>query len=397
MLSCYIPLYIYPDWYNGPPTYQWTPLIDAITNNPTVQFYIVLNINNGPDASQNADYVHGIADLIAASTGNLKILGYVFTSYGARLIADVKADIDSWNNFYNPNIDGILLDEMASVTGSESYYTEITDYAKTTVGLSEVWGNPGNPTIESYIPTVDTIIVYEGTTQPSLSIFESSTFYPNYNKSKFAVNIFAQTVFDEQYIRDLDAAQYISHLHYTDDTLPNPYDTFATYLNDLLILLVSLPPDSSPVSYVQGVDYISITAEVRELARSVINSSVDFTDAEIIRYQYMRYSQIRTITDKDNWASTDREFGALQLIETKLAAADIMQHYGTANDVAVWQAMIAEAMDELKETVENMEATTGGGAESGNIVETDYKSWNLNPNVPPPNRLSNVGISEIDF
>lgn len=156
------------------------------------------------------------------------------------------------------------------------------------------------------------------------------------------------------------------------------------------------------MSYTVFVDYISITAEVRELARSVVNTSVDFTDAEIIRYQYMRYSQIRTITDKDDWATTDREFGALQLIETKLAAADIMQHYGTANDVAVWQAMIAEAMDELEKTVENMEAETGGG-ETGNIVETDYKSWNLNELVAPPNRLTNSNssageaITEIDF
>ena len=150
------------------------------------------------------------------------------------------------------------------------------------------------------------------------------------------------------------------------------------------------------MAYVSGIDYISVTAEVRELARSVVNTSVDFTDAEIIRYQYMRYSQIRTITDKDDWDSLDREFGSLQLVETVLTAVSILQHYGSPNDIPVWQAMEASAMLELTKIVDNMEATTGG-AESGNILETDYKSWNLNDDVMPPNRLANIGISEVDF
>ena len=384
-LSCYVPLYIYPNWWVGSP-YQWTPVIDAIANNPTLQFYVVLNISNGPDTTLNSDYQHGISDLIAASTAadNLKILGYVFTSYGARLIADVKQDIDRWDNFYNPDIDGILLDEMASVTGSESYYSDIANYAKTTVGMSEVWGNPGNPTTQNYINTVDTIIIYEGSTQPSLETFATSTFSPNFDKSKFAVNIFGQTVLDTQYIQDLDAAAYIGHIHYTDDTMPNPYDVLPTYLNNLLLLLVSLPPDSSSITmaYVQGIDYISITAEVRELARSVVTA--DFTNSEIIRYQYMRYSQIRTMTQKDDWTETDREFGSLQLIETKLAASDIMEHYGTPQDIGLWQAIRESALMELKQTIDYM--TTSSVDVSGTIIETPYKSWNLNPDAPIPTR-----------
>jgi hypothetical protein len=145
--------------------------------------------------------------------------------------------------------------------------------------------------------------------------------------------------------------------------------------------------------YVSGTDYISITAEVRELAHSVV--SADFTDDEIIRFQYMRYSGIRTDTDKDDWDANDREFGKLQLIETKLAASDIIEHYGTVNDIALWQAMRESALSELKELVGNMDTSTG--EESGSILETDYKSWNLNELVEPPNRLSNVGIAEVDF
>ena len=140
------------------------------------------------------------------------------------------------------------------------------------------------------------------------------------------------------------------------------------------------------MSYTQGIDYISITAEVRELARSVVTA--DFTDAEIIRYQYMRYSQIRTMTQKDDWYFQDREYGSLQLIETKLAASDLMEHYGTPQDVAMWQAIRESALSELKGTIDYMTTTTG--AESGSIQVTAFKSWNLNSSVAAPNRLKNI-------
>jgi hypothetical protein len=136
------------------------------------------------------------------------------------------------------------------------------------------------------------------------------------------------------------------------------------------------------LSYVQGIDYISITAEVRELARSVVTA--DFTPDEIIRYQYMRYSQIRTMTQKDDWTAQDREFGSLQLIETKLAASDIMEHYGTPQDIGLWQAIRESALMELKQTIDYM--TTSSVDVSGTIIETPYKSWNLNPDAPIPTR-----------
>lgn len=170
-----------------------------------------------------------------------------------------------------------------------------------------------------------------------------------------------------------------------------PFMNAAANFLFILLILSHFFIQALILSYVQGLDYISITAEVRELARSVV--TVDFTDAEIIRYQYMRYSQIRTVTQKDDWLSTDREFGALQLIETKLAASDIMEHYGTPQDVAMWQAIRESAMSELKQTVDYMSTSTSSGA-STTILETSYKSWNLNSDVASPNRLNNSNVGE---
>ena len=153
------------------------------------------------------------------------------------------------------------------------------------------------------------------------------------------------------------------------------------------------------MSYVFGTDYISITDEVRELARSVVDSAIDFTDDEIIRYQFMSYSQIRTATDYDTWIPTDREYGALQVVETELAASYIIEHYGTAADIALWQSMRESAMTMLTKLVDNMQTDTGTAA--GDIRQTAYKSWNLNTVVRPPNRLTNSVLTgfetEVDF
>lgn len=147
--------------------------------------------------------------------------------------------------------------------------------------------------------------------------------------------------------------------------------------------------------YVQFTDFISDTTEVRRLARNVITA--DFTDDQIKSYQYKVYSIIRTETDKDDWIVTDREFGGLQLIETIIAANLIKMHYGdgSSESNAAAQAEIDAAYKELDAIIENLDS--GAGTESGSILETDYKSWNLNTDIEPPNRLANVGISEVDF
>ena len=144
----------------------------------------------------------------------------------------------------------------------------------------------------------------------------------------------------------------------------------------------------------QGIDFISDTSEVERLARNVLVPA-DFTTDQVKSYQYKVYSLIRTLTDKDDWDSGDREFGALQLIETELAAEMIKKHYGDKEEVAAADASIAALMAQLHDIVSNLDTETT--TEGGSVQVTDYKSWNLNPDVPVPNRLRNVGTTEIDF
>ena len=143
--------------------------------------------------------------------------------------------------------------------------------------------------------------------------------------------------------------------------------------------------------------HISDTTECRRLARNVVTA--DFNDTQIESFQDKEYSLITTLTDKDDWDSLDREFGALQLIETKLVAADIIQHYGDSmesTNMAI--AMRDGAMMMLSGPngiIENMDTET---ADSEFAVErTEFKGWGLNSSVSPPNRLGSTSTDTESF
>jgi hypothetical protein len=132
--------------------------------------------------------------------------------------------------------------------------------------------------------------------------------------------------------------------------------------------------------------YISDTTECRRLARNVVTA--DFSDAQIISYQTKEYSFIATMTDKDDWDSGDREFGALQLVETRLVAADLIQHYGDTETIPIWTAMRADAISLLTGTggiTENMDTETS--ETEFLIARTEFKGWGKNTANEPPDRL----------
>jgi Spherulation-specific family 4 len=94
------------------------------------------------------------------------VVGCVYTSYTARSIGSVEADMNSYNNLYG--VQGIFFDEMSNIPGQESYYSSLNAYSKSN-GLSFTVGNPGAPVPSSYVGTMDCIITYENVSAPSIS------------------------------------------------------------------------------------------------------------------------------------------------------------------------------------------------------------------------------------
>jgi len=235
--ALYVPLFIYPNWYAGS-TYNWTPLINAITLYPSVRFVVAINVANGPDTAVNTDYRdHGLLDLRNAANAagtDLKIIGYVFTSYGARAAATVDTDVDRWLAFYPGQLDGIFFDEMENFPGEEAYYQACTNHVKSLGWAGISWGNPGAPSTTGYAATVDTIMVVEtdNASRPNAATMLTRTFSGAFPNSKSAAIIYNQASLDTAYI-DSTITPYVGYYYATNDTLSNPYDTLPTYLNSL--------------------------------------------------------------------------------------------------------------------------------------------------------------------
>ena len=142
--------------------------------------------------------------------------------------------------------------------------------------------------------------------------------------------------------------------------------------------------------------HISDTTECRRLARNVVTA--DFSDVQVQSFQDKEYSFIATMTDKDDWAATDREYGALQLVETRLVAADIIQHYGDTETIPIWTAMRNDALMLLTGAggiTENMDTDT---AETEFLIDrTEFKGWGKNTANEPPDRLQSSATDTEGF
>jgi hypothetical protein len=87
-------------------------------------------------------------------------VGYVYTSYGARDLAAVKADIDTYASKY-PLVTGIFLDEAANDASKISFYTQVYNHIMSKPGYKHAILNPGVAPDQGYLAISTNIMVYE--------------------------------------------------------------------------------------------------------------------------------------------------------------------------------------------------------------------------------------------
>ncbi len=215
--SIMVPAYFYPGTL-------WNSMSNAATRVPLIA---IMNPNNGPDTSQNPDYVAAVNSLRAAGG---KVIGYVYTSYGARATNVVQTDIDRYFSFYS--VDGIFLDEMTndSDTNHLNYYAALYQYIQSKGTNLTVVGNPGINTLEEYLtrPTTDVLVT-----------FEVSTGYGSYAPDGWVTNHLASHFCHLPYnvtnaatmtnYVTLAAGRNAGWIYVTDDKGANPWDTLPTY------------------------------------------------------------------------------------------------------------------------------------------------------------------------
>ena len=202
----------------------WNELNFAAARVPLVA---IMNPNNGPGATQSQNYATAVNNLRAAGG---RVIGYVYTSYGARDTNTVKADIDRYFSFYA--IDGIFLDEMTNdgITTHLDYYASLYRYIQQKGTNVMVVGNPGINTLEVYLtrPTADVLVTFEADVgYPSLVVDGWTKNHLARQFSHLPYNT-ASAATMTNYV-NLAASRNAGWIYVTDDALPNPWNTLPAY------------------------------------------------------------------------------------------------------------------------------------------------------------------------
>jgi len=144
-----VPLYVYPGA-------AWDSVAAGAL---LVETIAIINPNSGPGGAPDSTYKSYMTKLHNAG---VTLVGYVHTSYGARAIADVKADINTYASEW-PLLAGIFLDEASASSSELSYYQQLHTFIMGLPGYSINIINPGAAPAAGYSAASTMIVAYEDT------------------------------------------------------------------------------------------------------------------------------------------------------------------------------------------------------------------------------------------
>ena len=214
-----VPAYFYPV-----PGSPWNDLTLAA---PRVPIVAIMNPGNGPGTSADNSYRQAVNALRNAGG---RVIGYVYSSYTRRPLAEVKADVNLYYSLYG--VDGIFVDEMDNTTNAASYayYGELYQFIKARSANALVIGNPGINTQEEYLTRLcaDTLVTFEHSEGYEANAPDAWT--TNHPARRFAHLLYGMAsagamTNDVQ----LAASRNAGFIFVTADVLPNPWDTLPGY------------------------------------------------------------------------------------------------------------------------------------------------------------------------
>ena len=239
--------YFYPAWWDAEAN-QWDDLIAAATQVPLVA---IMNPNSGPGPAPNSDYTHEVDGLRAVGG---RVIGYVPTTYGARPLADVLAEVDAYYAWYN--IDGIYFDEAANDADPTlvAYYQNCYDYVRSIDTAAMVVLGQGAGAPEEYAAAATQLSVRENDDQlyPFLD-WQPLDWTSWYSPDRFVA--FIHNVVDADAMRaavDHAAANGVAWMFFTDDILPNPWDTLPSYWQEQVDHIAGATPAMVSVDHPVG-------------------------------------------------------------------------------------------------------------------------------------------------
>lgn len=212
-----VPAYWYP---GGVGLLYWQSIINQ---NVAVE-YVIANPNSGPGATRDSSYATIIA---ACQSRGISVLGYVATTYAAKPMAAVLAEVKLWETFYST--DGIFLDEVSSGTDKLDYFARLYASIKGTVVM-----NPGVYPSKAYTEICDILCVEErGASVTEDRSVKTADWMTGQPPDRFYY-ILHSVPTAAQMRRILTKAQQrnVGFVYVSDDVLENPFDKPPTYWND---------------------------------------------------------------------------------------------------------------------------------------------------------------------
>lgn len=223
-----VPLYSYPGS-------MWDKLIYEKEIHNSLPVIAIINPDNGPGL-KDQNYAMGVQKM---QNAGIVVLGYVYTQKVD--ITELRNYIDEYKNWYG--VDGIFFDGMSNLPGNETFYKQLSDYAKS-MGLTYSVGNPGTDTIPSYIGTVDNLVIHDDKSIPGLSLFDG--WHEKYSKKNFSSVSYDVGSIDESLI--IKEVKHVQYIYVTDLTMPNPFYALPAYIDKLMTMLDNLQHNNSSIS-----------------------------------------------------------------------------------------------------------------------------------------------------
>jgi Spherulation-specific family 4 len=223
--KCLWPGYVYPSiWDDTTAWLSWGRL--AQPGQSREGSVAVMNPSSGPGTAVVSDYTGAVNH--GRNCGH-RVIGYTHTSYAARAIADVEAEIDDYYAWYD--VDGIFVDEMSNASTDSAYYHSLWTYIGAKPGKHLTVGNPGAAAATDWqvkagsTQACDIVCMFEDTAANYLA-WSPPSWTSGYPADTFAhlVHTCASANLAAVIARSQGKAGY---RYVTDQALPNPWGTLA--------------------------------------------------------------------------------------------------------------------------------------------------------------------------
>ena len=205
------PSYFYP----GP---LWSKLEAAA---PTAGIAII-NPASGPGTKPDPNYKSQVAE---AKSHGLIVLGYVYTHYTKRPLADVEADAQRYFDWYH--VSGIFYDEVTNDDPGLAYYKELFAFTKKANRDEMDVLNPGTQVTEGYMKVADIICTFESPYSSYQTQYNAPAWVARYPASRFwhiVLNVPAAS--DMQAVIRESKTRHAGWVYVTPEPEnPNPYDS----------------------------------------------------------------------------------------------------------------------------------------------------------------------------